>query len=123
MSSRKISTSRNVLRGAVVLVLVMTIFIGLPRFIWAQECAKIHEVIMTHIYTPQELVITVGDCVRFVNKHRREHSSIGRGRVFNTGTIQPRMSGLVKFDTPGEIPYACGLHPPMVGKLMVKPNN
>ena len=121
MSSWRVSISRKTLCGVVVLALISTI--GLPPFTWAQECAKIHEVIMTHVYTPKDLVITAGDCVRFVNRHTNEHSAIGRGRVFNTGTLLPRMTGLVKFDKPGEIPYACGLHPPMVGKLVVEPRN
>ena len=87
----------------------------------AQECGKIHEVIVTHVFTPKDLVLEVGDCIRFVNVHDIEHSAVALDRTFNTGTLMPRSSSLIRFDTPGELPYWCGLHPPMVGTVIVKP--
>jgi plastocyanin len=89
--------------------------------IWAEECARVHEVVMTHVFTPTEQVLRAGECVRFVNQHGIEHSALGRGREFHTGTLMPGSSALIKFDKPGEILYVCGLHPPMVGKLVVQP--
>ncbi len=94
---------------------------GLPPTAHAQECDKVHEVIVTHIFTPKDLVIEAGDCVRFVNIHEIEHSAVARTRTFNTGTLMPRSSSLIRFDTPGELPYVCGLHPPMIGTIIVKP--
>ena len=89
----------------------------------AQECGKIHEVIVTHVFTPKELVLEAGDCIRFVNIHEIEHSAVALDRTFNTGTLMPRSSSLIRFDTPGELPYWCGLHPPMVGTVTVKPKS
>ena len=94
---------------------------GLPSIVDAQECGKIHEVIVTHIFTPKDLVSEVGDCIRFNNVHEIEHSAVALDRTFNTGTLMPRSSSLIRFDTPGELPYWCGLHPPMVGTVVVKP--
>ena len=72
---------------------------------------------MTHVFTPKDVVLEVGDCIRFVNVHEIEHSAVALDRTFNTGTLMPRSSSLIRFDTPGEWPYWCGLHPPMVGTV------
>jgi plastocyanin len=107
--------------GYVALVLFMGYgLFGLSSMVDAQECGKVHEVIVTHIFTPKDLVLEAGDCVRFVNIHEIEHSAVARTRTFNTGTLMPRSSSLIRFDTPGELPYVCGLHPPMIGTITVK---
>ena len=109
--------------GAVFLPLLLFIGFALSVPAEAQECGKIHEVIVTHVFTPKELVLEVGDCIRFVNIHEIEHSAVALDRTFNTGTLMPRSSSLIRFDTPGELPYWCGLHPPMVGTIIVKPKS
>ena len=106
--------------GFCVLLLIVGLF-GLSSTAQAQECGKIHEVIVTHVFTPKDVVLEVGDCIRFVNVHEIEHSAVALDRTFNTGTLMPRSSSLIRFDTPGEWPYWCGLHPPMVGTVVVKP--
>ena len=107
--------------GYVALVLFMGYgLFGLSSMVDAQECGKVHEVIVTHIFTPKDLVLEAGDCVRFVNIHEIEHSAVARTRTFNTGTLMPRSSSLIRFDKPGELPYVCGLHPPMIGTITVK---
>ena len=112
----------NVRRGAVILLLSVIVGSGLCVPAEAQEeCGSIHEVIVTHVFTPKDLVLEVGDCIRFVNIHEIEHSAVALDRTFNTGTLMPRSSSLIRFDTPGELPYWCGLHPPMVGTVTVKP--
>ena len=107
--------------GAVFLPLLLVVGFGLSVPAETQECGKIHEVIVTHVFTPKELVLEAGDCIRFVNIHEIEHSAVARTRTFNTGTLMPRSSSLIRFDEPGELPYVCGLHPPMIGTIVVKP--
>ena len=111
---------RNAGYLALALFVVCGLF-GLPSMANGQECGKVHEVIVTHVFTPKDLVLEVGDCIRFVNIHEIEHSAVALDRTFNTGTLMPRSSSLIRFDTPGEMPYWCGLHPPMVGTVIVKP--
>ena len=107
--------------GAIFLPFLLLVGFGLSGMVEAQECGKVHEVIVTHVFTPKELVLEVGDCIRFVNIHEIEHSAVALDRTFNTGTLMPRSSSLIRFDTPGELPYWCGLHPPMVGTVVVMP--
>lgn len=112
--------------GRVVVILVLLVFVCLGLTAPAEtqeECGKIHEVIVTHVFTPKDLVLEEGDCIRFVNIHEIEHSAVALDRTFNTGTLMPRSSSLIRFDTPGELPYWCGLHPPMVGTVTVKPKS
>jgi plastocyanin len=87
----------------------------------AQECARIHEVEITFEFTPKELRIRQGECVRFVNIHQIEHSAVGLKREFNTGQLMPGGRALITFDQPGEIPYWCAHHPPMQARLVVEP--
>jgi plastocyanin len=91
----------------------------------AQQCATIHEVEMTFEaaqgFKPRDLTIKVGDCVRWTNKTNIEHSAVAVDRSFHTGQLMPGSANVVKFDNPGEIPYTCGPHPPMVGKIIVVP--
>ena len=91
----------------------------------AQQCATIHEVEMTFEaaqgFKPRDLTIKAGDCVRWTNKTNIEHSAVAVDRSFHTGQLMPGSANVVKFDKPGEIPYTCGPHPPMVGKIIVVP--
>ena len=114
----------SVRRVAAILLLLGLVGLGLSAPAEAQEeCGKVHEVIVTHVFTPKDVVLEVGDCIRFVNIHEIEHSAVALDRTFNTGTLMPRSSSLIRFDTPGELPYWCGLHPPMVGTVTVKPKS
>lgn len=108
-------------RGVAVPLLLFVGFVLFAPVEGQEECGKIHEVIVTHVFTPEDLVVEVGDCIRFDNIHEIEHSAVALDRTFNTGTLMPRSSSLIRFDTPGELPYWCGLHPPMVGTVVVKP--
>jgi plastocyanin len=80
----------------------------------AQDCKTTHEVEITFQgargFKPRELHVRVGDCVRWVNETHIEH-----------GTLMPGSANVIKFDTPGDVPYTCGPHPPMVGKIVVEP--
>ena len=109
--------------SAVIVPSLLLLTLGLAAEAYSQECGKVHEVMVTHVFTPKELVMEAGDCIRFVNIHEIEHSAVALDRTFNTGTLMPRSSSLIRFDTPGELPYWCGLHPPMVGTVTVKPKS
>ena len=91
----------------------------------AQDCNTTHEVEITFQgargFKPRELHVHVGDCVRWVNGTHIEHSAVALDRSFHTGTLMPGSANVIKFDTPGDVPYTCGPHPPMVGKIVVEP--
>jgi plastocyanin len=91
----------------------------------AQQCATIHDVEITFEgaqgFKPRDLTIKAGDCVRWTNRTNIEHSAVAVDRSFHTGQLMPGNANVVKFETPGEVAYTCGPHPPMVGKIIVAP--
>lgn len=108
--------------GLAALSIAGWVMVGLAGNAKAEECNTTHVVEVTHIFTPRDIVIKAGDCIRFVNIHSIEHSAIGRLREFHTGTMPSGATSLIAFGEAGEIPYVCGLHPPMVGTIVIQPN-
>ena len=70
-------------------------------------------------FTPSTLTIDAGQMVTFVNLHSDDHTATGS--AFDTGII-PEGGGTasVVLDTPGSYPFACLIHPEMVGELRVR---
>ena len=85
----------------------------------AQECSAIHNVEISYIFAPGDVYIKPGECVRFVNVHMIDHSAVGLEREFNSGILMPGSTAVLSFDKPVVIPYTCGVHPPMVGVIVV----
>tara|TARA_B100000029_G_scaffold441535_1_gene459420 strand:- start:1020 stop:1661 length:642 start_codon:yes stop_codon:yes gene_type:complete len=85
----------------------------------AQECFETHNVEITHVFNPGDVYVKPGECVRFVNVHSIEHSAVGLEREFNSGILMPGSTSTLRFDEPTVIPYTCGVHPPMVGVIVV----
>ena len=98
---------------------ILIVFSG-HRSLHAQECSEIHNVEITHIFTPGDVYLKPGECVRFVNIHTIEHSAVGLEREFNSGILMPGGTSILSFDRPLVIPYTCGVHPPMVGVIVVR---
>ena len=51
----------------------------------AQDCSAIHNVEISYIFSPGDVYIKPGECVRFVNVHMIDHSAVGLEREFNSG--------------------------------------
>lgn len=106
-------------------LLLLAGLLGLAVAAGAQECKEVHQVEITYQgargFKPRVLHVHVGDCVRWINMTHIEHSAVAVDRSFHTGTLMPGSANVVRFDTPGEIPYTCGPHPPMVGEIVVEP--
>ena len=86
-----------------------------------EDCAVVHEITITYLFEPGDIYAKVGDCIHFTNTHIIEHSAVGMEREFNTGILMPGGTALLRFDEPIVIPYNCGVHPPMVGVLIIEP--
>ncbi len=85
----------------------------------ADECDGVSAVEITWTFTPNSIEVTEGSCIHFTNTHNIEHSAVGANREFNTGIMMPGGTALLRFDRVAEIPYICGVHPPMTGMLTV----
>jgi plastocyanin len=91
----------------------------------ADDCKAVHEVDITFEgakgFKPRELRVKAGDCVRWVNRSKIEHSAVAVDRSFHTGQLMPGGANIIRFDRAGEVPYVCGPHPPMKGLIVVEP--
>ena len=78
-------------------------------------------------FVPPELTVTVGTTVIWMNDDSATHTVTSGdvndpenwGKVFESGMNKPRTTFEHTFDTPGEYPYLCQLHPWMIGKIIV----
>ncbi len=79
-------------------------------------------------FIPQDITITAGTVVTFVNE---EDQPGGTGAVHNVinladgtsivpGLLSPGDSFSVEFDDPGVVSYYCSIHPTMVGSITVQ---
>ena len=115
-SDQRIFGFRPLLTGLTAFALVML----LPFVARAQECSATHNVEITHVFGPGDVYLKPGECVRFVNVHTIEHSAVGLEREFNSGILMPGSTATLRFDEPIIIPFTCGVHPPMVGVIVVE---
>jgi len=78
-------------------------------------------------FVPPELTVTVGTTVIWTNDDSATHTVVSGdvndpdnwGKVFESPLNKPRQTFEFTFDTPGEYPYLCTLHPWMIGKIIV----
>jgi plastocyanin len=71
-------------------------------------------------YAPQELRVSAGTTVTFVNMGKEFHTvtSSDAGRPFDVG-LDSGKRATITFDTVGAFAYHCGVHPQMTGVVRV----
>jgi plastocyanin len=72
-------------------------------------------------FAPQEITITPGTTVKWVNKDDIPHLVAEKNLAFKSKALDTDDSFSFTFATPGEVEYFCVLHPHMTGKVIVKP--
>ncbi len=72
-------------------------------------------------FTPPELTVAVGTTVKWVNHDDIPHSVVNKDKVFRSkAALDTDNSFSYTFASAGTFDYFCGLHPHMVGKVIVK---
>jgi plastocyanin len=74
-------------------------------------------------FAPPEIRVDVGARIVFVNRDDTPHNVVDRNGAFRSKALDTGESFSIVFDKPGEITYFCGLHPQMMGKVIVTPRN
>ena len=83
--------------------------------------AKTHKIIIGAMsYTPENLVVKVGDKVTWINKDISIHSATSTDYAFNSRSIRPKKSWTYTATALGEHPYKCLFHTGMKGKLVIE---
>jgi plastocyanin len=71
-------------------------------------------------FTPKELTVAVGTTVKWVNHDDIPHTVANKDKAFRSQALDTDDSYSFTFISAGTFDYFCGLHPHMVGKVIVK---
>jgi plastocyanin len=71
-------------------------------------------------FTPKELMVAVGTTVKWVNHDDIPHTIANKDKAFRSQALDTDDSYSFTFTSAGTFDYFCGLHPHMVGKVIVK---
>jgi plastocyanin len=71
-------------------------------------------------FTPKELTVAVGTTVRWVNHDDIPHTIVEKKTTFRSKALDTDDSYSFTFTSAGTFDYFCGLHPHMVGQVIVK---
>lgn len=76
--------------------------------------------IVNYAFIPSTLTVKVGTTVEWVNNDKINHTVTSDDGVFDSGVFTTSEAFEYTFNTPGEYPYHCELHPFMKGKVIVE---
>jgi amicyanin len=71
-------------------------------------------------FTAPELTVAVGTTVKWVNHDDIPHSVVDKNKAFRSKALDTDDSYSFTFASAGTFDYFCGLHPHMMGKIIVK---
>ena len=90
----------------------------------AQDAAKLDAANVVTIdnftFTPKELAVPVGTTVKWVNHDDIPHLVVEKKASFRSKALDTDDLYSYTFANAGTFDYFCGLHPQMVGKVIVK---
>ena len=93
---------------------------GVEGQAWAQNApAKV--TIDNFTFAPAELTVSVGTTVTWDNHDDIPHTVVEKNKLFRSKALDTGDSYSFTFTQSGTYDYFCGLHPHMVGKIIVKP--
>ncbi len=75
-------------------------------------------------FTHQDLVVSVGTTITWVNRDSASHTSTARAGSplrWNSRRLRTGESFTFTFNEPGTYPYRCSIHPSMRGTVTVNP--
>jgi plastocyanin len=71
-------------------------------------------------FTPPELTVAVGTTVKWVNHDDIPHTVVDKNKTYRSKALDTDDAYSYTFASAGSFDYFCGLHPHMVGKIIVK---
>jgi plastocyanin len=83
----------------------------------AQQAAVV--AIDNFVFTPAKLTIKPGATVTWTNDDDIPHTIVAKERQFRSKALDTGDSFSFTFSEPGRFDYFCGLHPHMVGSILV----
>jgi plastocyanin len=126
ISKFRFAAAKSVLNRGLVVALVLGPVIGaMLAFgaVAAQDATKkdANEITIDNFtFTPKELTIAVGTTVKWVNHDDIPHTVVEKKTTFRSKALDTDDSYSFTFTSAGTFDYFCGLHPHMVGQVIVK---
>ena len=71
-------------------------------------------------FTPASIEIAAGQSVTWVNRDETPHQVVSADKRFRSPGLDTGETYSFTFAQPGSYPYFCGLHPRMVGTVVVR---
>jgi plastocyanin len=108
-------------RGLVVALLLSPVAGAMLAFgaVAAQDATDVIT-IDNFTFTPKELTVAVGTTVKWVNHDDIPHTVVEKKTTFRSKALDTDDSYSFTFTSAGTFDYFCGLHPHMVGQVIVK---
>jgi plastocyanin len=111
---RKPSIREDNMRKAL-MILALTV---LSNFAYAE----VHNIdIVDFSFSPQNLTVMVGDTVIWTNQDNVPHTSTSDTGIWDSGTLTNGQTFMWMFNSTGDFPYHCTVHPSMTGMISVQP--
>jgi len=126
ISQLRFAAARLVLnRGLVVALLLGPVIGAMLAFgtVAAQDATKkdANEITIDNFtFTPKELTVAVGTTVKWLNHDDIPHTIVEKKTTFRSKALDTDDSYSFTFTSAGTFDYFCGLHPHMVGQVIVK---
>lgn len=76
--------------------------------------------IQNFAFSPASLTIKKGESVTWTNQDSAPHQIVSDSGTFQGNTISQGQTYFFTFDTAGQFPYHCSIHPSMKGTIVVE---
>jgi plastocyanin len=115
------AAARFAISRAVIIAMLIGPVVGamLAAAAAAQDAANVIT-IDNFTFTPPEMTVAVGTTVKWVNHDDIPHLVVNKDKAFRSKALDTDDSFSYTFASAGTFDYFCGLHPHMVGKVIVK---
>jgi plastocyanin len=122
MSHLRSAAARFAVSRAVIVAMLIGPIVGAMLAVAAVAAQDTANVITidNFTFTPPEMTVAVGTTVKWVNHDDIPHTVVNKDLVFRSKALDTDDSYSYTFASAGTFNYFCGLHPHMVGKVIVK---
>ena len=121
MSHIRLATARFTPGRAVIVAALLGTVVGALLAFGAVAAQEENVVTIDNFtFTAPELTVAVGTTVKWVNHDDIPHSVVDKNKAFRSKALDTDDSYSFTFASAGTFDYFCGLHPHMVGKIIVK---
>ena len=122
ISQFRLSATRFAVNRSLVVALLLGPVVGAMLAFGAVAAQDATDVITidNFTFTPKELTVAVGTTVKWVNHDDIPHTVVEKKTTFRSKALDTDDSYSFTFTGAGTFDYFCGLHPHMVGQVIVK---